>query len=131
MTRTARCCCRACEVVVEGDPFINAVCHCGNCKRRTGSAFGWSVYFGDPQIMSVTGDLRLYENPARGQTRSFCAACGTTLFWVSEDAPGVTGFAGGCFENPPIPEPNTRAEPDQRCPWVNLPENWAVWPSRD
>jgi len=40
VTRKALCCCGACSIEVEGDPAINAICHCANCKRRTGSAFG-------------------------------------------------------------------------------------------
>ena len=61
MTRTARCCCEACELVVEGEPVLNAICHCDNCKRRTGSAFGWSAYFPDAQVVVQTGKFGVYE----------------------------------------------------------------------
>ena len=50
MKRIARCCCREIGVEVEGLPWLHAVCHCDNCKRRTGSAFGVSAYFEDDQI---------------------------------------------------------------------------------
>ncbi len=84
MTRKATCCCGACTIAVEGEPRLNALCHCANCKKRTGSAFGWSAYFADDQILGRTGDFRAYEIAgANPQHRWFCAACGSTLFWKS------------------------------------------------
>ncbi len=40
MTRTAQCFCKAVAVTVEGDPEPQGICHCDDCKRRTGTAFG-------------------------------------------------------------------------------------------
>src|SRR5687768_10292203 len=81
MTRKAHCCCGACSIEVEGEPVLNALCHCANCKRRTGSAFGWSAYFADEQVTAKTGNFGLYEITGKPQRRWFCATCGTTLLW--------------------------------------------------
>ena len=67
MTRKAKCCCGACSIDVEGDPALNALCHCLNCKRRTGSAFGWSAYFADAAVKGHSGDLRVYEIAGAGR----------------------------------------------------------------
>ncbi len=126
MTRTARCCCGACSIEVEGEPAINAICHCANCKRRTGSAFGWSSYFADEQVTQKTGDMRCYELTGGGhpQQRWFCAHCGTTLFWKSAFHPGRTGIAGGCFVEQPLAGPNVTVSNNGRCGWVSLPAEW-------
>ena len=82
MSRKATCCCGACSIEVEGEPELNALCHCANCKKRTGSAFGWSAYFADGRVVGRSGDFRVYEIAgAHPQQRWFCAACGSTLFW--------------------------------------------------
>ena len=95
MKRTARCCCEACEIVVEGEPALNAICHCDNCKRRTGSAFGWSAYFPDEKVTAVRGELQRYEVTTAPAERFFCAACGTTLYWRTVSfMVGHTGIAG-------------------------------------
>ena len=128
MTRTARCCCEACEIVVEGEPALNAICHCDNCKRRTGSAFGWSAYFPDDMVR-VRGELRRYEVRTVPAERFFCAACGTTLYWKTVGfMVGHTGVAGGCFTQTPLPEPNITASNDKRCAWVGLPKSWLAAP---
>jgi hypothetical protein len=123
MTRTARCCCEQCSIEVEGEPAINAVCHCGNCKRRTGSAFGWSSYFEDAQVLGKFGELKAYSI-RNEQERWFCAQCGTTLFWHSIHFPGQTGIAGGCFQDMPLPPPSLTVANEGRCAWVGLPTHW-------
>ena len=130
--RTAQCCCGACELVAEVEPVMNALCHCDSCKRRTGSAFGWSAYFPDAAITARRGPLRLYEPPRApaGAQRWFCGTCGTTLSWTSGAAfmPGHTGVAGGCFVAEPLAAPTITATDARRCAWVGLPEGWLVAP---
>jgi hypothetical protein len=125
MTRKATCCCGTCSIEVEGDPALNGICHCRNCKRRTGSAFGWSAYFPDERVVGKSGRFGVYEiggtNPQR---RWFCAACGTTLLWKVEAWPSRTGIAGGCFGDPPLPEPSATVSNDGRCAWLGLPAGW-------
>jgi len=121
---TARCCCGACAIEVTGAPLMNAICHCDNCKRRTGSAFGWSVYVADEQVVGRSGALRCYEIPAREQRRWFCAACGTTLLWKAGNRLSQTGIAGGCFTETPLPAPAITVSNDGRCAWLGLPADW-------
>ncbi len=127
MVRKAVCCCGQCAIEVAGEPSINGVCHCGDCKRRTGSAFGWNVYFADAEVVSIIGEVRDYRleghNP---QTRSSCATCGSTLFWKSAWLPDHTGLAGGRFAEPGLPEPTVTVSNHGREPWVELPGNWAT-----
>ena len=125
MTRKASCSCGACTIEVAGEPVLNALCHCANCKRRTGSAFGWSAYFPDERIVARSGDYGVYAltggNPQR---RWFCAACGTTLLWKVEWRPSETGIAGGCFTETPLPDPSVTVSNNGRCPWLGLPADW-------
>jgi hypothetical protein len=114
---TARCCCGACSIEVVGAPLMNAICHCDNCKRRTGSAFGWSTYFADEQVVGRSGEHRRYDLGGGRQQRWFCATCGTTLYWTIDGQPGRTGIAGGCFVER-LPPP-TRSVVDQgRLAWL-------------
>ena len=123
MTRKATCCCGACSIEVEGDPVLNALCHCSNCKRRTGSAFGWSVYFPDRQVVRHDGDLRPYDLGGAGrQRRWFCTSCGSTLFWTVAWRAGETGIAGGCF--PELAAPSVTVSNAGRCAWLGLPADW-------
>jgi len=128
MTQTARCCCGRCSLQIEGDPVVNGVCHCDNCKRRTGSAFGWSIYVPDDRVTNLQGEFKQYildeADPQRAQ-RWFCAHCGTTLYWKASAIPGHTGIAAGCIADPAPGEPVLTASDDHRLAWLVLPDNWA------
>ena len=123
MIRKASCCCGACSVEVQGEPDINAICHCNNCKRRTGSAFGWSSYFADDRELGRSGEFGMYGIARGNQRRWFCVVCGLTLLWKSDGRPDQTGVAGGCFVDP-LPEPTVTVSNGGRCPWLGLPGDW-------
>ena len=126
MIRTAKCCCGDCSITVEDEPSFNAVCHCASCKKRTGSAFGWSAYFPDDKVIEKTGAVLVYaKHGEAGYNRYFCARCGTTLYWKSFSFfADHTGVAGGCFADDPLPAPELSAFEVSRCVWVGLPEDW-------
>lgn len=126
-TRTARCSCGGISVTVRGEPVINGVCHCNDCKRRTGAPCGWSAYFADDQIVSRTGAPKVRELagdvPHLRQRRHFCDDCGTMLFWTVEAQPDRTGIAGGCFAPDLLDPPTYSAQDKDRCAWLGLPED--------
>lgn len=137
MQRTATCCCGQASILVEGDPTIHLVCHCDNCKQRTGSAFGVSAYFRDTQVRGKSGTTEIYEieTTETKQERYFCRFCGTTLYWKIYRFPGMpdpasfTGIAGGCFVDNPLPEPTLTANNKGKCAWLELPNLKVVEPS--
>jgi hypothetical protein len=122
VVRKASCCCGALSVEVTGEPALNAICHCDNCKRRTGSAFGWSCYFRDDAFAQTSGEARAYvfDSASGRQERRFCAVCGSTLFWRSAVFPGLVGVAGGAFAVNSIGEPTVSASEVARCAWLGL-----------
>jgi len=130
MQRTATCACGDASITVGSDPEIHAVCHCTNCKRRTGSAFGISAYFPKASVTAKRGDTTVYafHHAAKGhdQQRHFCSRCGTTLFWYISALPGLIGIAGGCFADEGLPEPTLSLTHHEMEDWLTVPETWAV-----
>lgn len=122
MNLIAICCCGNLSIEIQGNPIVNAVCHCNDCKRRTGSAFGMSVYVKDEQIVCKQGETRVYKvNSDVQQERYFCNYCGTTLYWKVSNFPDLTGIAGGCFAESEILKPDYTVSNDNICTWVNFP----------
>lgn len=127
MNRIAECCCGQLSIEVVGDPEMYGVCHCANCKKRTGSAFGISSYFNNDQVVNKKGEANCYalrhSEQDQDQKRYFCIKCGTTLFWSLSTSPQLTGIAGGCFVNPPLGEPKYSTSHANICSWVSLPDS--------
>ena len=118
----ASCCCGQCEIEVKSAPVLSAVCHCSDCQRRTGSAFGLSCYFHEQQVQVKSKQFRVYSlDSALGQQqRFFCEHCGSTLYWRVALFKGMVGVAGGCFAGDQIPEPEYNALGQQQCSWLSL-----------
>ncbi|KAK1767113.1 centromere protein V [Phialemonium atrogriseum] len=80
-------------------PLALYVCHCVECRRQTGSAFGTSAIFPRFQLPD-TDVLSCYTRPtSTGQTLYcyFCKNCGTRLMHTSPDKT-VVSVKGGCIE---------------------------------
>jgi hypothetical protein len=126
----ATCACGQASITVNAAPKRLNVCHCTNCKRRTGSAFGISAYFDRASVVSQHGETAIYafHHAAQNhdQERHFCKLCGTTLFWFISSIPDRIGIAGGCFAGQGLPEPTISAYDRQREPWITLPAHWQV-----
>ncbi|MBI1889935.1 MAG: GFA family protein [Burkholderiales bacterium] len=107
---------------------MHAVCHCTNCKRRTGSAFGISAYFFRESIVATSGQMKVYafHHAAQNhdQERHFCASCGTTLFWYISTQPKLIGIAGGCFADENLGEPTMSVSHGKKSGWVAVPDSW-------
>lgn len=128
MNRTAQCCCGQLSIDVKGEPETYGICHCNNCKKRTGSAFGISSYFNNENVLAKIGEAGCYSlqnlEQNHRQKRYFCKNCGTTLFWSVSSNPNVLGIAGGCFTDSPLGEPAYSASHANICAWLSIPDNW-------
>ncbi len=122
MTRTASCCCGGLKVHCEGEPQRVSACHCLECQKRTGSAFGVQARFAEEQV-SVEGPSGRFERVGDEGTRAafqFCQSCGTTVLWRNDEAPGVVAVAVGCFADPGFPAPVRTVYEARAHPWVEL-----------
>ncbi len=102
-THEGGCACGAVRYRTTGVPVRVALCACTWCQKRTGGAFGISVYFNDADVEFLQGSLRthrLTSDAERWLESRFCEACGTTVTWTLELRPGWTGIAGGTFDRP-------------------------------
>jgi hypothetical protein len=130
MSLIAECCCGECKIEIKGSPELHGLCHCKNCRKRTGSAFGISTYFNKSQVVGMFGNTTVYRlhntEQNHDQERHFCSYCGTTLYWHISTLPEKIGIAGGCFIEASLGEPTYSANDSQKCNWLTLPDEWKI-----
>lgn len=119
--RHAECQCGQLRVEVTGEPIRVSVCHCLNCQRRSGSAFAAQARFEDKDV-TITGNAtdwtRTGENGS--MTQSFCAICGSSLYYRNENLPGQVAIPLGAFADPSFPPPHFSVFENRRHPWVTI-----------
>jgi hypothetical protein len=122
MTRIAHCCCGSLRAEVAGEPTLSGVCHCTECQRRTGSAFGVGTYF-PKEAVRLEGPSRAYQrgsDSGRKIESHFCPECGSTVFWYSENFPDLIGIAFGAFADPSMPWPMVSVWEATQHPWITI-----------
>jgi hypothetical protein len=123
MIRIAHCCCGSLRAEVSGEPTFLGVCHCTQCQRRTGSAFGVGALF-PKQKVRVEGPSKVYvrgSDSGRKIEKHFCPDCGSTVFWYYLDHfPDLIGIAFGAFADPSMPWPPVSVWEETRHPWVTF-----------
>jgi hypothetical protein len=121
-TRTAACQCGQLSIRCEGEPVKISVCHCRNCRRRSGSAFAHQARWPDDKV-TVTGEHRQWSRTGdSGSTAvfSFCPACGGGVFYTLDVMPGLTAVAVGGFADPAFPPPEYSVYESRKSPWVEI-----------
>lgn len=120
--RTARCACGELQVALAGDPAWVIVCHCLECQRRTGSAFGVGAYYARTNV-TPKGEYQTYSRPGSSGKRldfHFCRACGSTVFWDLELRPDHVGVAVGALGDPSFAVPGRSVWEATKHPWVEF-----------
>jgi hypothetical protein len=118
--REASCACGALAARAEGDPVRLSICHCLDCKRRTGSAFSWNATY-EADRVRIVGDFRTYE---RGSDdgfwvrQHFCPECGVTIWYEIERRPNMVSIPAGAFADAAFPPPAIEVYAERRCPWL-------------
>jgi hypothetical protein len=121
--REAGCACGQLHAVVRGEPIRVSVCHCLDCQRRTGSAFGFQARFAraDVAIEGHSREHRRFSDEGEGRTFHFCPDCGGTLFYVLDSEPEVLAIPVGAFADPGFPPPRHSVWESRAHPWVTVP----------
>ena len=121
-TREAKCSCGALSAVAAGEPLRNSVCHCLECKRRTGSAFAWNAHWPADQVETNGEAATITRSSEEGfwARHRYCPNCGVTVWYEIERRPGVISIPVGAFADPDFPAPSVEVYGERRCVW--LPE---------
>jgi hypothetical protein len=125
--REAACHCGQLRLEVDGDPFVVSICHCLDCQRRTGSAFGMQSAFRPDQVR-VQGSFKDYSRISDEADRKehifhFCPDCGSQVFYTEPDEPNLIVVSVGAFADPSFPPPTESGYDHRRHPWVALPDS--------
>jgi hypothetical protein len=118
---TGRCLCGNVSYTSDADPVIQAVCHCSDCQRQSGSPF--TVVVGVPRSsLSVDGDTlssftTIGEDHGGETQRNFCAACGAPVFSVAAVAPELALIKAGSLDDASWLEPAVEVWTRSAQPW--------------
>lgn len=118
MTHTGRCHCGAIHYEVSGDPMHVALCHCSDCRRSSGSPMvAWAAF--TETALVVTKGRPKKINSSGAAMRSFCADCGTGLFYHNAEVlPGIVDIQSATLDDPNRFPPLVHIQTAERLDWM-------------
>ena len=123
--RTGGCQCGRIRYAVTGEPRLLVVCHCTDCQRQSGSAFGMSLVVAVADFRVLEGEPRSFElrsEAGRGKRGVFCPDCGTRLYHETEFRKGSVSVKAGTLDDTSGLRPDMHIWTDSRQPWVSIPD---------
>ena len=121
--RTASCRCGQLKATVTGDPVRLSVCHCLNCKRRSGSAFAVQARWPADQV-TIEGQSKGFELIADSGNRAtfhFCPECGSDVHYeINGKFDGLIAIPLGAFDDPYFASPKFSVWKERKNVWVDI-----------
>ena len=104
----------------SGEPALVSLCHCIECKKRTGAPFGIAAFFSRENI-DISGEHKTYKRTSDSGhdiTFHFCPVCGSSVFWEPSRKPDFVAIAAGAFGDKHFPKPSQEVYTQSRHGWV-------------
>ena len=115
------CQCGQVRYELDGEILALFVCHCRDCQRQSGSAFGMSLVVPGESFHLTAGHLKTFEviaESGRIKTCAFCPECGVRIYNTTGSRKSIKA---GTLDDP------TRLRPDAHY-WTKRKQNWVVLP---
>jgi hypothetical protein len=117
------CLCRKVEFVIEGPVIGMSNCHCTECRKAYGSAFGTVAVCKKHDFKYIKGqNLIVSYKQTKRVTRYFCSSCGSPLPTV-EDWDPLVGIPAGLLDDNPGITPSEHIFVAYKAPWWEITDN--------
>jgi hypothetical protein len=125
MTRVVSggCCCGGIGYEYVGEVGAAGYCHCEDCRRISGSAFGVSVRVAAKNFRIVRGEPKGFTKPGesgRAATRYFCPHCGSPIYTAPALHPETVFIKAGSLDDPTLVKPDRQAWMRSRVAWATI-----------
>jgi hypothetical protein len=125
--RTASCRCGKLNATVTGDPVRVSVCHCLNCKKRSGSAFAVQARWPKDQVR-IEGRSKTFVIVADSGNRAnfhFCPECGSDVYYeidgkFDDKFDDLVAIPLGVFDDPYFASPAFSVWEERKHQWVEI-----------
>ena len=100
-------------------------CHCRDCQKQSGSAFGMSLILPREAFTLKHGALMLWEDrSARGSVKRahFCPRCGVRIFHDGGEASALVSVKAGTLDDTSVLRPAGQLWTKRAQPWLPLPD---------
>lgn len=125
------CLCSSVKFQISGDVIELGICHCSQCRKAYGAAFGSVAVVAREDFSYIGGEdlVRSFAQSAR-VNRYFCGRCGSPLPMVEAWDP-LVGIPAGLLDDEPGVSASSHIFVGSRAPWWEISDSLPqheTWP---
>jgi len=127
------CLCGAIRYRLVGEPLTFYACHCTDCQRQTGSAFGLSMFVERTALELLQGGPKGFEvtmPDGRVKRGRFCSTCATRLWGEPLRYPDLRVLRPGTLDDPSAFDPIGHIWTDSARPGLTISEADVHYPGQ-
>ena len=120
------CLCGKIKFRVNANILAMTNCHCSQCRKITGAAFGTLALCRRSDFKYISGKEHIVPyNVSDKVTRSFCKNCGSPLPIMEHEAFGdlIMGVPAGLLDDDPKVKPSKHIFVGSKAPWWDINDN--------
>jgi hypothetical protein len=114
------------QVQYRIDGIIRGIiyCHCGQCRKASGSAFATNAAVPAYAFKIVTGShtIKSFES-SPGKKRWFCGHCGSPIYSQSVETFATVYVRIGTLDDDPKRKPDIHIHTASKAPWYEITDN--------
>jgi hypothetical protein len=118
MPHVGQCHCGAIRYELAAEPKDVSLCHCTDCRRSAGAPVVAWAGFAESDLKVIKGKPKTI-NSSGAAMRSFCADCGTGLFYRNaEILPNVVEVQMATLDDPEALPPKVHIQTAEQIGWM-------------
>jgi hypothetical protein len=117
------CQCGSLRYVLNAEPIRLVACHCKECQRQSGSAFGMSMSVKETSL-TMTGPTKRFTRIADSgnvNTGVFCPDCGVRVYQIPQYTKGLLVLKPGALDDTSWLRPSYFV-------WMKSAQSWVLVP---
>ena len=123
--REGGCQCGGLRYGLSKPPLVTIACHCTDCQRQSGSAFGMTMVVPRDGFRWLAGKPRIYRTHGDSGTSkdcAFCPECGNRIYNALGNLPDTLNLKPGTLDDTSDFAPAMHVWLSSRQPWTPLLE---------
>ena len=123
------CLCGKVAYEIHGSPKAMYYCHCGMCRKATGSSFATNMLVRKADFVVTSGQalVKAFQS-SPGEYRHFCSECGSPIYGAAEKRSGKVSVRCGALDGDPGVRPTVHVYTEHKAPWFAIHDQLRQYP---
>lgn len=115
------CLCGQVTYEIRGTPLAMYYCHCGTCRKASGSSFATNLLVAADDLVVTSGrELLSKLESSPNKYRHFCSRCGSPIYSQADSTRHLVSVRVGTLDEEPGMNPSMHFYVASKAPWFEI-----------